>query len=203
MAHSWLTLALGSYRERSELLISSFSLFLLAAKLHRYQLGSPFLILARFLLCWLCNKSSLVCPELICLLYLSHQLSIDPCRLIRPPEHVVVLLKSGIKWSQDSTRVFTGIAVLEFESLLGIVAFLNKLCLVSCVLEITGVGLHVLLVVEGHIVVGHGMVQLGVTNQVDTSSDSGTALVDILPLCLLLQQVGVGILQGHIGLCLF
>ena len=99
---------------------------------------------------------------------------------------MVVLLKSGIKWSQDSSRVFTRMPVLEFESLLGIVAFLNKFCLVSCVLEITGVGLHVLLVVEGHIVVGHGMVQLGVTNQIDTSSNSSTALVGVLPLCLLL-----------------
>ena len=116
---------------------------------------------------------------------------------------MVVLLESRIKWSQDSTRVFTRIAVLEFESLFGIVAFLNKFCLVSCVLEITWVGLHVLLVVEGYIVMGHGMVQLGVTNQIDTASDSSTALVDILPLCLLLQQVGVRILQGHIGLCLF
>ena len=186
MAHSWLTLALGSYRERSELLISDFSFFLLAAKLHRYQLGSSFLILARFLLCWLCNKSSLVCPELVRLFYLSHQISIDSCRLIWPPQHVFVLLKSRIKWSQDRTRVFTRIAVLEFESLFSIVALLNKFCFVSCVLQITWVGLHVLLVVEGYIVVGHGMVQLGVTNQIDTSSNSSTALVGILPLCLLL-----------------
>ena len=99
---------------------------------------------------------------------------------------MLVLLKSRIEWSQDRTRVFTRIAVLEFESLFSIVAFLNKFCLVSCVLEITWVGLHVLLVVEGYIVVGHGMVQLGVTNQIDTSPNSNTALVGILPLCLLL-----------------
>lgn len=83
-----------------------------------------------------------------------------------------VLLKSRIKWSQDCTRVFTRIAVLEFESLFSIVAFLNKFCLVSCVLEITRVGLHVLLVVEGYIVVGHRMVQLCVTNQIDSSANS-------------------------------
>ena len=100
---------------------------------------------------------------------------------------MVVVCKPRIKRSQNGSRVFCWIAVFEFESFFGVKTLLDKFSIVPRVLKIAWVGLHILLVVEGHVMVGHWMVQFCVANQIDAPAYSTTALVDVLPLSLLLK----------------
>ena len=102
---------------------------------------------------------------------------------------MIILFKSWIKWSQNCSRLPLWISVIKNKCLFCIVAFLDKFSFISGILKVRRERIHFIVVSCCDVVMRHWMVQLSVTNQINPATDSSTALIYILPICLLLKQI--------------